>query len=210
MLDCSTGAMDLRVPVEQDRTENRANDVKTNRRGRAWVGTMAYDKRPRHAALYRVDRGRVTRVAEGLTICNGPAFDEPQGRFYLADTAPFTVDVFDLDPATSAVEHRPALQTLSGRAGRVTSGQDLGGRKLTRHARWARLRRTRHARSRCHHPPGWRALGQSGGWAATQDRASAAEPDATPPVEAIAIPPVQAPDIKVLEITADTEQAGWP
>jgi len=67
--------MDLRVPVEQDRTENRANDVKANRRGRAWVGTMAYDKPPRHTALYRVDRGRVTRAAEGLTSCNGPAFD---------------------------------------------------------------------------------------------------------------------------------------
>jgi hypothetical protein len=45
---------------------------------------------------------------------------------------------------------------------------------------------------------------------ATQDRPSAAEPDAIPPVEAIAIPPVQAPDIRVPEITADTEQAGWP
>jgi hypothetical protein len=64
--------------------------------------------------------------------------------------------------------------------------------------------------TRCYHPPGWRALGQSGGWAATQDRPSAAEPDAIPPVEAIAIPPVPAPDIRLPEITADTEQAGWP
>jgi sugar lactone lactonase YvrE len=59
---------------------------------------MTYDKRPRNAALYRVDDGTVTCVAEGLTICNGPAFDEPQGRLYLADTALFIVDVFRLDP----------------------------------------------------------------------------------------------------------------
>jgi xylono-1,5-lactonase len=106
VLDRSTGTTDLRVPIEQDRPENRANDVKTDSRGRAWVGTMAYDKRPRNAALYRVDGGRVTRTADGLTICNGPAFDEPAGRLYLADTALFTVDVFDLDPATGALTGR--------------------------------------------------------------------------------------------------------
>ncbi len=103
VLDRNTGTMDLRVPVEQDRTENRANDVKTDSRGRAWVGTMAYDKRPRNAALYRVSGGQVTCVAEGLTICNGPAFDEPHGRLYLADTALFVVDVLGMDPATGAL-----------------------------------------------------------------------------------------------------------
>ena len=106
MLDRSTGTTDLRVPIEQDRTENRANDAKTGSRGRAWVGTMTYDKRPRNAALYRVGGGHVTCVAEGLTICNGPAFDEPHGRLYLADTALFIVDVFGLDPATGTLASR--------------------------------------------------------------------------------------------------------
>jgi sugar lactone lactonase YvrE len=106
VLDRSTGTMDLRVPVERDRPGNRANDVKTDGRGRAWVGTMAYDKRPRNAALYRVDGGTVTCVAEGLTICNGPAFDEPAGRLYLADTALFVVGLFDLDPATGTLAGR--------------------------------------------------------------------------------------------------------
>jgi sugar lactone lactonase YvrE len=106
VLDRRTGALDLRVPIEQDRPGNRANDAKTDGRGRVWVGTMAYDKRPGSAALYRVDGAAVTRVADGLTICNGPAFDEPHGRLYLADTAISVVDVFGLDPATG---------TLSGR-----------------------------------------------------------------------------------------------
>ncbi len=106
VLDRRTGAMDLRVPIEQDRPGNRANDAKTDGRGRVWVGTMAYDKRPANAALYRVDGATVSRVADGLTICNGPAFDEPHGRLYLADTAISVVDVFGLDPATG---------TLSGR-----------------------------------------------------------------------------------------------
>ena len=106
LLDRGTGTMDLRVPVERDRPENRANDIKTDGRGRAWVGTMAYDKRPRNAALYRIDGAKTTRVADGLTICNGPAFDEQAGRLYLADTALFVVDVFDLDPATGVLTGR--------------------------------------------------------------------------------------------------------
>ena len=106
VLDRSTGALDLRVPIERDRPESRANDIKVDRRGRVWVGTMAFDKRPRHAALYRVDGGRVTRVVDGLTISNGPAFDEPRGRLYLADTALCVVDAFDLDVATGSLTGR--------------------------------------------------------------------------------------------------------
>ena len=113
VLDRGTGTMDLRVPIEQDRPENRANDVQVDGRGRAWVGTMAFDKRPRNAALYRVDGGKVTCVVDGLTISNGPAFDEPAGRLYLADTALFVVDVFDLDPATGVLTSRRRFLDLN-------------------------------------------------------------------------------------------------
>ena len=79
------------MPIERDQPGNRANDVKVDGRGRAWVGTMAYDKQPQAAALYRIDGDRATRVVGGLTISSGPAFDEPRGRLYLADTALFVV-----------------------------------------------------------------------------------------------------------------------
>jgi hypothetical protein len=46
--------------------------------------------------------------------------------------------------------------------------------------------------------------------AAIDGRPPAEGPEAIPPVEAIVIPPVQAPEIKVPEITADTEPAGRP
>jgi sugar lactone lactonase YvrE len=113
VLDQSSGKTDLRVPIEQDRTENRANDVKVDDRGRAWVGTMAFDKRPGNAALYRVDGDRVTCVVDGLTISNGPAFDELRGRLYLADTAPCVIDVFDLEPETGALAGRRRFLDLS-------------------------------------------------------------------------------------------------
>jgi len=109
VLDRNTGRMDLRVPVEQDRAENRANDVKVDSRGRAWVGTMAFDKRAGNASLYLVEGSKVTRVVDGLTIANGPALDEAQGRLYLADTGISIVDVFDLDPETGTVSGRQRL-----------------------------------------------------------------------------------------------------
>lgn len=105
-LDRTTGAAALVVPIERERPENRANDAKVDRRGRLWVGTMPYDKRPAHAALYRVDQGAVTRMVDGLTISNGPAIDEDRQRLYLADTALGRVDVFDLDPAAGMLSGR--------------------------------------------------------------------------------------------------------
>jgi sugar lactone lactonase YvrE len=74
---------------------------------------MAYDKRSRNEALYRVDGGQATCVAEGLTISTGPAFDEPLGRLYLADTALFIVGVFSLDAATGTLAGRRRFLDLS-------------------------------------------------------------------------------------------------
>jgi SMP-30/Gluconolactonase/LRE-like region len=76
-LDRRTGELDLRIAVEQDRPENRASDAKVDGRGRAWVGTMAFDKRPPSGALYRVSGDQATRVVDGLTISNGPPSMSP-------------------------------------------------------------------------------------------------------------------------------------
>jgi sugar lactone lactonase YvrE len=106
VLDLTTGAVDLRVPIERDRPENRANDITVDGHGRAWVGTMAFDKRPGNAGLYRVDGATSTCVVGGLTISNGPAVDEVDGLLYLADTALCVVDVFHLDPTSGALSAR--------------------------------------------------------------------------------------------------------
>jgi sugar lactone lactonase YvrE len=106
VLDRATGLLQLSVPIERDKPENRANDAKVDTYGRIWVGTMAYDKRPRHAALYRVEGQSVTRVVDDLTISNGPAIDEASGRLYLADTAMGIVDVFDFDVGPGRISNR--------------------------------------------------------------------------------------------------------
>ena len=103
----------LVAQIEADRPENRGNDLKVDSRGRVWAGTMPFDKRPRHAALYRVERDEATAVVTGLTISNGPALDEHNGRMYVADTALGIVDVFDFDITTGSIDARRRFVDVS-------------------------------------------------------------------------------------------------
>ena len=75
-----------------------------------WVGT-GLRQAAGERSLYRVDGDWVTRMLDGLTISNGPAFDEP--RATTADTPLCVVDVFDLDSATGAVSGRRRFLDLS-------------------------------------------------------------------------------------------------
>jgi sugar lactone lactonase YvrE len=113
VLDRSRGELALRVPIERDKPENRANDIKIDDSGRAWVGTMAFDKRPGNAALYRVDGDAPIRVVDGLTISNGPAFDPARELLYLADTARCIIDRFDMDQATGELSDRRRFLDLT-------------------------------------------------------------------------------------------------
>ncbi len=126
-LDLETGTTELRVPIEADRPGNRANDVTVDGGGRVWVGTMAFDIRPEAAALYRVDGDRVDRVVDGLTISNGPAFDEAGGRMYLADTPLGVVDVPDVADFRRRRRRRPVHNHLLVRPGACGEGQSGDG-----------------------------------------------------------------------------------
>lgn len=106
ILNPATGSIEQWTKVEFDKPENRTNDAKVDPLGRLWIGTMAFDKRAQNGALYRVDGRQVRRMVTGLTISNGPAFDEKAGRLYLADTALGIVDAFDYEPVTGELANR--------------------------------------------------------------------------------------------------------
>lgn len=66
---------------------SRMNDGVCDPQGRFWAGSMAYDEASAAGSLYRVDGSGVTRVLDGLTIVNGPAFSADGAVMYVADTA---------------------------------------------------------------------------------------------------------------------------
>ena len=74
-------------PEDGGPVDTRMNDAVCDPAGRFWAGSMAYDHTPGAGSLYRVDPdGAVSRVLDGLTIVNGPAFDATGAVMYVNDT----------------------------------------------------------------------------------------------------------------------------
>jgi len=91
------GDVDPYLSLEPPDLDNRLNDVKCDRRGRLWVGTMRDFGAAATGSLYRIERGVVHRVMSGVTIPNGPCWS-PDGRiFYFADTAEGRIRAYDCD-----------------------------------------------------------------------------------------------------------------
>ena len=74
----------------------RMNEGSCDPDGRFYCGSMAYDKTPGAASMYRFDPdGGIVCVLNGLTISNGLAWTLDGTRAYYNDTATHRVDVFD-------------------------------------------------------------------------------------------------------------------
>jgi sugar lactone lactonase YvrE len=79
----------------------RMNDAVADPSGRFWAGSMSYGADEGAGSLYRVDHdGTVTRVLDGITVPNGPAFTADGTTMYLADSARGIVRRYPVDPGT--------------------------------------------------------------------------------------------------------------
>lgn len=112
LTDTDEGELQPFVAVEPDDETTRLNDVKTDRAGRLWGGTMAIDARPDAGALYRVEPdGTVTTIARPTTISNGIEWSLDGSLMYYIDTATRRMDVFDFDLASGqALGRRPFIR----------------------------------------------------------------------------------------------------
>ena len=98
-------------PEDGAATPMRMNDGCCDPRGRFWAGSMAYDNTPGAGSLYRADPdGGVTRVLDGYTVPNGPAFAPDGSVMYLADSAQGRIDAYALD-----AEGMPGERTVLAR-----------------------------------------------------------------------------------------------
>ncbi|WP_285572607.1 SMP-30/gluconolactonase/LRE family protein [Streptomyces sp. RTGN2] len=90
----------LARPEDGAATAMRMNDATADPQGRFWAGSMSYDADEGAGSLYRTGHdGSVTRVLDGLTVPNGPAFTADGTVMYLADSAKGVIRRYPVDPA---------------------------------------------------------------------------------------------------------------
>lgn len=99
--------------VEPEHSGNRFNDAACDPHGRLWVGTMARDRRPGAAALYRYVAGSRPEVAiAGATISNGLDWSLDATRLYYIDSTTQRIDAIDFDVDAGRLGRRRAFATI--------------------------------------------------------------------------------------------------
>lgn len=93
--DPATSARRLLAAAPYDTRVERFNDGKADPQGRFWVGTLYEPREPALAALYRWSRGRLDRIAGGVTVSNGLAWSPDGSTLYWSDTKAHVVRAYD-------------------------------------------------------------------------------------------------------------------
>ena len=113
----------------------RMNEGGCDPDGRFYCGSMAYDKRPGAASLYRLDPdGSVHIVLRGVTVSNGLDWSPDGALAYYNDTDTHQISVFDYDRETgltarrtfAEVDGRPDGLTVDAEGGVWTALSDRG------------------------------------------------------------------------------------
>ncbi len=98
-----------------DTAKERFNDGKADPQGRFWVGTIYEPRSPALAALYRLSRGGLDRVAGDITVSNGLAWS-PDGRtMYWSDTTAHSIYAFDFDGIDGSLSRRRTFASFPGK-----------------------------------------------------------------------------------------------
>lgn len=89
----------------------RMNDGACDRHGSFYCGSMAYQKTPSAASVYRLDPdGTVRVVLDNVTISNGMAWSATDDTAYYIDTATQRVDTIRTDPQSGQfVDRHPVV-----------------------------------------------------------------------------------------------------
>ena len=125
-VDPESGATTTIVDVDVD-GGCRFNDMTIGADGTVWAGTMHRGLLAGRGTLFRIDPdGSVTRVCEGLGVCNGIAWSQDGASLYLVDTLQRTLIRFPLglDGNLGAPVIVSDFMNLPGKPDGMTIGAD--------------------------------------------------------------------------------------
>ncbi|MEM9808730.1 MAG: SMP-30/gluconolactonase/LRE family protein [Cyanobacteria bacterium P01_D01_bin.56] len=112
-LHLPTQRLTFLIDLESDQPDNRLNDLKCDRRGRLWLGSMNNHEEPK-AKLYRYDPDGSLRVMETeLSISNGLGWSPDDTTFYLTDSPAQKIYAYDFDLDSGQIHNRRVLIDLT-------------------------------------------------------------------------------------------------
>jgi len=115
--DPASGRLDRIVDPEAGGAVNILNDGRCDRRGRFWVGSMSRTMERASGVLYRLERGHLDALDDGIWIANGVCWSADDSRMYLADSHVKSIFVYDFDLVAGTIGARRVLATMDDRPG---------------------------------------------------------------------------------------------
>lgn len=95
--DPTSGNVEAFCDFETDNPVTRSNDARVDRHGSLWLSTMGKQAEPGAGSLYRLHRGKLTRLRTGLTIPNAICFSADGHFAWFTDTVTGVVMRWALD-----------------------------------------------------------------------------------------------------------------
>jgi sugar lactone lactonase YvrE len=117
LYDPRSGAFARIADPERQAAENILNDGRCDSRGRFWAGSMTKTMQRASGRLYRVDKGRVDALDDGIWVSNGVAWSPDGATMYFADSHLRTIFAYDYDLAAGTIGKRRVFADTSGRPG---------------------------------------------------------------------------------------------
>ena len=105
-----SGELQWLEKIEQNNPGTRLNDVRADRQGRFWAGSMVESGDRGAGALYCFDQQlQVASKVSGLTISNGLCWSPDSTVMYHTDTPSRRIHAYDFDAATGAIANQRCL-----------------------------------------------------------------------------------------------------
>jgi sugar lactone lactonase YvrE len=111
------GRLDRIADPEAGGAVNILNDGRCDARGRFWVGSMSKTMARASGRLYRLARGRLDAVDDGIWVSNGVCFSPDDSKMYFADSHVKTIFVYDFDLDAGTLGERRVFAAAGDRPG---------------------------------------------------------------------------------------------